>query len=293
MVSVIDFGFGQRGPTGCAPVNRFAPPVEPAAINHCGQLTCLSGFVSKVHGQIGPVPFTQDPKPLKIFALHFDKSIGVLATLGSHTGHTEFGFAVAPQFLLDLEFNWKSVTIPTGPVGRTKTIELLELENDVLERLVQRMPNMDVAVRIRRAVVEHEDRRILAGLLQSLVEAHLGPARESFGLALGQIRPHRIVGLRQVQGIAVFHLGANCRSYQRALGLATSALPRYGSRMAKRLRVEFNRSRGSSRIEEDGQAKPCASGVGWVNEHTLQTLDKLKIKRTDSKGRPLDDNSKD
>jgi hypothetical protein len=63
--------------------------------------------------------------------------------------------------------------------------------------------------------------------------------------------------------------------------------------MAKRLRVEFNRSRGSSRIEEDGQAKPCASGVGWVNEHTLQTLDKLKIKRTDSKGRPLDDNSKD
>jgi len=62
--------------------------------------------------------------------------------------------------------------------------------------------------------------------------------------------------------------------------------------MAKRLRVEFNKPRGSARIEEDGQARPCASGVGWVNEHTLQTLAKRRIKRTDAKGRPLDEDSK-
>ena len=57
--------------------------------------------------------------------------------------------------------------------------------------------------------------------------------------------------------------------------------------MAKRLRVQFNKPRGSARIEEDGQAKPCASGVGWVNQPTLQTLAKLDIQRTDAKGRPL------
>lgn len=63
--------------------------------------------------------------------------------------------------------------------------------------------------------------------------------------------------------------------------------------MAKRLRVEFNKPRGSSRIEEDGQARPCASGVGWVNEHTLQTLAKRNIQRTDAKGRPLGKNVQD
>ena len=57
--------------------------------------------------------------------------------------------------------------------------------------------------------------------------------------------------------------------------------------MAKRLRVNFNREIGASRIEENGQPKPCAVGVGWVNEHTLQTLEKRRIKRTDARGNPL------
>jgi hypothetical protein len=62
--------------------------------------------------------------------------------------------------------------------------------------------------------------------------------------------------------------------------------------MAKRLRVQFNKPLGSARIEEDGQAKPCASGVGWVNKHTLQTLAKLDIQRTDAKGRLLPTDTK-
>jgi hypothetical protein len=60
--------------------------------------------------------------------------------------------------------------------------------------------------------------------------------------------------------------------------------------MAKRLRVNFNREIGASRIEENGQAKPCAMGVGWVNEHTLQTLAKRHPQRTDPWGRPLPPN---
>ena len=57
--------------------------------------------------------------------------------------------------------------------------------------------------------------------------------------------------------------------------------------MAKRLRVNFHREIGAARIEENGQAKPCAMGVGWVNEHTLQTVDKRRIRRTDAWGHPL------
>lgn len=57
--------------------------------------------------------------------------------------------------------------------------------------------------------------------------------------------------------------------------------------MAKRLRVNFHRPRGASQVDEEGQAKPCAMGVGWVNPDTLKTLDKRDIGRTDPKGRPL------
>jgi hypothetical protein len=61
--------------------------------------------------------------------------------------------------------------------------------------------------------------------------------------------------------------------------------------MAKRLRVNFNREVGASKIEENGQSKPCAMGVGWVNQHTLETLEKRRIQRTDAWGRPLPEKS--
>ena len=56
--------------------------------------------------------------------------------------------------------------------------------------------------------------------------------------------------------------------------------------MAKRLQVNFHKP-GPTMVPEDGQPRPCARGVGWVNEHTMQTLDMLPIKRTDAKGNPL------
>jgi hypothetical protein len=42
-------------------------------------------------------------------------------------------------------------------------------------------------------------------------------------------------------------------------------------------------------VPEDGQPRPCARGVGWVNADTQQTLEMLHIARTDAKGRPLQD----
>jgi hypothetical protein len=62
--------------------------------------------------------------------------------------------------------------------------------------------------------------------------------------------------------------------------------------MAKRLRVKFQGELGATRVEESGQAQACASGVGWVNPHTLQTLAKKRIPRTDPWGRPLESEGK-
>jgi hypothetical protein len=56
--------------------------------------------------------------------------------------------------------------------------------------------------------------------------------------------------------------------------------------MAKRLQVNFHKP-GPTMVAEDGQPRPCARGVGWVNEHTLQTLEKVGVPRTDAKGNVL------
>jgi hypothetical protein len=59
--------------------------------------------------------------------------------------------------------------------------------------------------------------------------------------------------------------------------------------VAKRLRVKFQGDVGATRVDEAGQSQACASGVGWVNPHTLKTLAKKNIPRTDPWGKPLEE----
>ncbi len=56
--------------------------------------------------------------------------------------------------------------------------------------------------------------------------------------------------------------------------------------MAKRLQLNFHQT-GPTMVDENGQPRPCAMGVQWVNEHTLETLRKVSIERTDAKGQPI------
>lgn len=62
--------------------------------------------------------------------------------------------------------------------------------------------------------------------------------------------------------------------------------------MAKRLQVNFHKP-GPTLVPEEGQPRPCARGVGWVNHDTMQTLDMLHIPRTDAKGVPLPPSSQE
>jgi len=62
---------------------------------------------------------------------------------------------------------------------------------------------VEVAVGVRRAVVQGERR--VAGVFRQALEvgASLRPPADPVGLAFGQFRAHREVGLRQVEGCAV------------------------------------------------------------------------------------------
>ena len=67
------------------------------------------------------------------------------------------------------------MAVPARDVGRAEAAQRLVLDDDVLENLVQRGADVDVAVGEGRAVVQDELRRAGAGGLDLLVEVRRLP----------------------------------------------------------------------------------------------------------------------
>src|SRR6185369_7043368 len=87
----------------------------------------------------------------------------------------------------------------------------LRLDDDVFEDFVQCVSEMDMAVGVRRPVVQHELRRALPLLANAAVEVHRVPARNRFRLDRLQIGFHRKTCARQVH--RVFPLGHAIKLY--------------------------------------------------------------------------------
>ena len=88
---------------------------------------------------------------------------------------------------------------------------------------------MDVAVGVRRPVMEDEFLAALRLLAQALIEAELLPALEQLGLALGQPRLHREVGLGQEQRLAPVASGLNLDRFRGDPGDERLGLPCFAS----------------------------------------------------------------
>jgi hypothetical protein len=63
--------------------------------------------------------------------------------------------------LLDLVLDRQAVAVPARHIGRVETGQRLGADDDVLEDLVHRVADVDVAVGVGRAVVQHEARAAL------------------------------------------------------------------------------------------------------------------------------------
>ena len=104
-------------------------------------------------------------------------------------------------------FDGQAVAVPARNVLRVKARQLLGLDDHVFEYFVQRVTNVQFAVGIRGAVVQHKQRGALAChtqfFVQTLVAPSLGPGR----LTLGQIAAHCKRGVGHVQGGAVICFG--------------------------------------------------------------------------------------
>ncbi len=156
------------------------------------------------------VPVADDPEPLEFLALHVEpvRRIGTALFPERHHrgGIAEIRLLLAlgaVVLFLDLPLDRKPMAVPAGDVVGIKTQHLLALGHHVLEDLVQGMPDMDVAVGIGRAVMQHEFGAAGSLLPQFSVEVDLVPVFEQFRLALRQAGAHREFRLRQEQGFGI------------------------------------------------------------------------------------------
>ena len=103
----------------------------------------------------------------------------------------------------DRVFNRQTMAVPAGDVLGIETCQLPGLDDHVLQHFVQRMANVQLAVGIGRAIVQHKQGRALTRSTQFFVQTALVPVFHPAGFALGQVAAHGKGRVRQVQRVAV------------------------------------------------------------------------------------------
>ncbi|MNZ73879.1 hypothetical protein D3C78_923070 [compost metagenome] len=196
LVLVLDLGLGQRRAAVEAPVDRLEALEHEAALDHLGQGADLAGLVGEVHGLVRVAPVAEHAEADEVGLLALDLLGGIAAA--------QLAGLVRRQVLavgdLDLVLDRQAVAVPARHVGGVVAGEGLGADDDVLENLVDRVADVDVAVGVGRAVVEDELRPLGAELAQLAVQVDAVPVLEHFRLALRQPGLHRECRVRQVQG---------------------------------------------------------------------------------------------
>ncbi len=202
LVLVLHLGLGQGGTAVRAPVHRLEALVQVAVLDNAGQGTDDVRLEGEVHGEVGIEPVPQHAHADEIGALGIYLPGGIFPALLAklRRAHLDPGLA---DLLLDIQLDRQAVAIPAGHIGRIETRQGAGLDDDVLEDLVDRMAQVQLAVGVGRAVVEDEFRAPGTGRANLLVQPHGAPLLQSLRFPLGQAGLHRKVRAGQVQCVFV------------------------------------------------------------------------------------------
>ena len=163
VVLVFDLGFGERGLLHHRPHHRLRAAIERAVVRELHQLARDLRLGGEVHGGVGMGPVALDAEPLELLALHVDPVLarrrGTRGGIRPWRRHRHvLVLALGAVLLLDLPFDREAVAVPARHVVGVEAQHLLAARHHVLEDLVERVADMDVAVGVGRAVVQHEFR---------------------------------------------------------------------------------------------------------------------------------------
>ncbi len=233
MVVVLDLGLGQRGLLHRRPQHRAQAPIQRAIQQELADLGSDRRLGRVVHGGVALTPVALHAEAAEFRHLHRQPMLGIGAALGAEIQHRDRVLVLLrlAVLLLDLPLDRQAVAVPAGDVVGVVAGHLAGAVDHVLVDLVQRGADVDVAVRIGRAVVEDEFRPPARGLPDLRPEVHLVPARQDLRLPLRQVAAHREGGPRQEDGVAVVALGRIGRCVVH--GVSRRQMPLWGGRGAR------------------------------------------------------------
>ena len=206
LVLVLHLRLGQRRAAIGAPVNRLVAFDHMAVGHDPPERTDDVGLEPVVHGQVRIVPVPQHAQAHEVRALAVHLLAGIVAARLAEIGGADLSAGLA-HLLLHLQFDGQPVAVPARHIGRIEAVKSAALDDNVLEHLVDRMADVNLAVGVGRTVVQDENRAACGPGADGLVEALVLPAFEHFRFALGKVAPHRESGLRKVKGALVIAHG--------------------------------------------------------------------------------------
>ena len=203
LVGVLDLGLGERGMAVLAPVDGLVTAIDHALVEHGLKDLDVGGVVLVIERQVGVVPVAEHAQATETGLLQLDvldsELVAELADL-SRGGLVEL---LGAELLLDLVLDRLTVAVPTGDIGDLKALHHPVTVDHVLGDLIHGVADVDRAVRVRRAVVQHELLMTLVLLQNLLVDLVVLPVLESLGLGLGKTGTHGKSGFGQIHRLLV------------------------------------------------------------------------------------------
>ena len=197
IVLILDLRLGEGGLIVRAPVHGLEALVDVAVAVHLAEHAHLFGLKALVHGLVGVLPVAHDAHALEAGHLAVDVFLRIVMARAAEVGDAH-GLVVELLLLDDGTLDGHAVVVPAGDVGRVVAAHGVGADDEVLERLVERVAHMDVAVGERRAVVQAEARLAVVLFEHFVVQVHVVPALEHLGLPLGKAGAHGKVCFRQI-----------------------------------------------------------------------------------------------
>ena len=203
LVGVLDLGLSKCGMAVLAPVDGLVTAIDHALVEHGLEDLDVGGVMLVIERQIGVVPIAEHAQATEAGLLQLDvldsELVAKLADL-SRGGLVEL---LGAELLLDLMLDRLAMAVPTGDIGNLIALHHPVTVDHVLGDLVHGVADVDRAVGVRRAVVQHELLVTLVLLQNLLVDLVVLPVLESLGLGLGKTGTHGKTGLGQIHRLLV------------------------------------------------------------------------------------------
>ena len=202
VLGVLDLGLSQGGVVLGAPVDSLHALVDVALLGHLAENFHLTGLKLGFEGQIGVIEVALDAQALELLVHHIDVLGGKLAADLAQLQLGDSGLLVA-QGAQRLQLDGQAVGVIAGHIGGAVARHVLVADDDILDDLVQRGAHVDVAVGVRRAVVQNKAGFALVIFDHLLIDMVFLPVFQHLRFFFRQAGTHGKRRGRQMDGIIV------------------------------------------------------------------------------------------